>query len=93
MAKKNIGDYEHVQVEVTGFPKEAKKLQKVTVKQRICSELERKGKMRYMQIMHFIGHGGYTSMILNDMLKDGTVTKKKYNCGTCEYFELVKKKK
>ncbi len=93
MAKKKIGDYEHVQVEVTGFPKEVKKFSKPTIRQRILSELEKKKKMRYMQIMNFIGHGGYPSMIVREMIEQGIIRKKKYECGTCEYFELVKKKK
>ncbi len=72
---------------------EPKPISKPTIRQRILDELEKRGKMRYMQIMNFIGHGGYPSMIVNDMIKEGIIRKEKYDCGTCDYFELVKKKK
>jgi len=72
---------------------EPKPIFKVSISDRIINELRKRKKMRYMQIMNFLGHGGYNSMILHDLVRGGIITKNKYDCGTCEYFELVKKKK
>ena len=89
MVKQKLRDYDHVQVEITGFPKEVKPISKISRKQKILTELKRRKKMRYMQIMNFLGHSGYNSMLLNDLIAEKKIVKKKYDCGTCEYFELA----
>ena len=90
MGKQKIHDYDHQQIEITGFPKEPKQVPRLSIREKILQGIKKKKRMRYMEIMKMLGHGGYNSLILYDMVEEGILRKKKFDCGTCEYFELVK---
>ena len=93
--RKRRYDYNHQQVEISGFPKEAKQISRVSVKQRlmdILTSAEKTGKkLRHADIMALLSFSGHANMILRDMVIDGTVKKVKFDCKLCEYFVLVKK--
>lgn len=90
MGKRKPRDYEHQQVEITGFPKEEKPHLKIKVREKLLAMIKTKKKMKRVEILYFFGYSGYANVTLNDLLREGIIKTKKFDCGTCEYFELAK---
>ena len=92
MVKQKLRDYDHVQVEITGFPPEPKLQSKVSVRQRIFDAIKANKRIRFNKLIALLGHSGHANRILSDMVIEGVIVKKKFDCGLCEYFELAEKK-